>query len=438
MPPHTSFPPPPAIGRSTPPLHGFISLCAVLGAVLLLSSSAFAGHYEQATTYNGTTDITTAYSSDSYDWQTYGISGQVGAYEWSHGSCHLHGTVTVTFTWIPDPTLASDPPPQTVYVTESAEASWSAEGTAMDAVSGSRSVSVAGQTIADYNYGDLSYKNSFITKSHTHQAGGGASFSVTGTLDSQCSGGGPPTPGEAYTRSTSLYIYALYSVSIHAHPYNFRKDARRQGDPPNWINPDTRYPGQLQYRYTWDSTSGNRADLSRIQIDENVDYGGNAVGDYYTIPLLGSFYRAPDPPFANTVLGEWVYRNPTRGHTLLPFPRTTNAADDYYYDTHKRDGWFTFPHDPLRWTFDAKQVYEYHCPDCMAEDEWRPIEDGPEAKVHTISRTFYCLDDNNTTDPLCWWTDARWRYETTKDGDTAWMEMSRFSPPGLPIDWGPW
>ena len=243
-------------------LRGLFSVCAALGAAIVSSVPAFAGHYDQVTTYNGTTTVTTAYSSESHDWQTDGLSGQVGAHEWSHGSCNLSGTVTVTFTWVPDPALASDPAPQDVYGAEYADAYWSAEGTAMETVSGSRSVSIGGYTYPFQDYSDAHYKSSMIAKSDTHRIGGGGKFKTECTLQSTCSGGGPPTPGENLTRSTTLYVGASYSVNIIATPYGF------EGVRMPW--PD--FVHDLGFSYTWKSTTGKKSDLASVRIYEHVTY----------------------------------------------------------------------------------------------------------------------------------------------------------------------
>ena len=112
-------------------LRGLFSVCAALGAAVVPSFPAFAGHYDVVYTYavsaspgqpNGSGGFITSWAvAQNAISVTDRFNGTVPV----SASASTSGTVTATFTWQRDPNIPNDDPPTTVWVSETASASWS-------------------------------------------------------------------------------------------------------------------------------------------------------------------------------------------------------------------------------------------------------------------------------------------------------------------------
>src|SRR5262249_10166508 len=91
--------------------------------------------------------------------------------------------------------------------------------------------------------------------------------------------------------------------------------------------------GRLQFRYTWDSSTGDKRDLRACQVGEKVDYPNGAP------------FMWPSPPWDG---------GGTPNPTIIWIPATGNMVD-----THSTQG-FKKPYK--RASFSANQVYRYTCP----------------------------------------------------------------------------
>jgi len=96
--------------------------------------------------------------------------------------------------------------------------------------------------------------------------------------------------------------------------------------------------GTLYFKYEWESTTGDKADLGNCLVGEKVDYQG------------GNPFCAPSPPWASGQCKDNPY---TKSH-----PATVGLMGDIH-----TPGSFTTPYQVASIT--ATQVYQYHCgPDC--------------------------------------------------------------------------
>ncbi len=323
------------------------------------------------------------------------------------GTVTMSGTITATLTWVPDPALFTDPAPDKVMVDERASASWQSTANLPTATSGSRSVSLGGEVLFDNASGD----GGGIGKRHLHEVGAGGTITLTCSLQATASNNGEAFFGNPVPNmyDTTLMVRGDYTVSIHAHPYNFRL-APDLPSPDE--NPHNDGGGVFDFQYVWGSTDGNMSNLSRILVDEFVSYPGN-----------GPTYLYPCPPFVG-----WESRNPTEGHTADP-PRTKSGDLGFTYDYHYLGGGFQVPDAPSTTEIPASQYYQFHCPDCMQPGEWKPIE-GPNSGPHSIVWRFapISLPGFEEGDPTmdCWYDVGIWRYSVTKHGRTAWLNMTRY------------
>ena len=86
----------------------------------------------------------------------------------------------------------------------------------------------------------------------------------------------------------SAYVDS-YSVTVHAQPYNFRRTYYSNQNPPASV---VATDGDLQFHYSWSSTSGLQSDLSNIEIHEAVDAPSSP-----TTTINGTACYLPPLPF---------------------------------------------------------------------------------------------------------------------------------------------
>jgi hypothetical protein len=103
--------------------------------------------------------------------------------------------------------------------------------------------------------------------------------------------------------------------------------------------------GVLKFSYTWDSSTGNKADLSSCRVGERVDY-----------------YAVDMPPAKPPFPAGFSPNDPT----------TADAAGDLPggEDTHSTSSPFQTPYSEAQ--VRADQIYRYHCP-CMDGDNWQTL-----------------------------------------------------------------
>jgi len=187
-----------------------------------------------------------------------------------------------------------------------------------------------------------------------------------------------------------IFTWALY-VCPHAHPTNFRQILALENSPNQ---------GELYFEYTWDSTSGNKADLFTCTIGERVDYSGGTnltTGGTYWNGVQWVYFQPPKPPF------NWTHRNPT----LKPEP-WGSATGDKAVDTQSY-GPFATPYPMTEKKYTGNQSYGFRCDVCMASqppDYFQSLMSGI-----IIQRRFFPLVGN------------KWRYEITKSGKKATLTV---------------
>jgi len=173
---------------------------------------------------------------------------------------------------------------------------------------------------------------------------------------------GLPAGDEGNRNDPPGSVQVVVAVCPHAHPTNFRQTIGTKGI------------GVLSFRYVWDSTSGNKADLAGVEMGEYVSYQGWPEPSFWF----------PDPPFH-----EWGQANPYK----MTFPPT----DDYVDDVHPPFGGFSTPY--CNSTVTARQIFYFHCPTCMTE----PTQAFPLAGTIYIPR---CVKQVN----------GAWIYTVSKSG----------------------
>ena len=135
--------------------------------------------------------------------------------------------------------------------------------------------------------------------------------------------------------------------------------------------------GVLYFKYEFDSSTGNLADLSACTVGEIVSYPGS-----------GPYYFPPSPPFWNV-----GYINPT---IFSDLPATTGAIEDH----HRLNGDFVKPYSSA--SFTATQYYRYKCP-CKNNGDFVNLL-GPLDLVRSIT-------------PVA--GTSNWKYTVTKSGFSA-------------------
>jgi hypothetical protein len=128
--------------------------------------------------------------------------------------------------------------------------------------------------------------------------------------------------------------------------------------------------GTLRFQYTWDSSTGNKAQLSSCVVGEFVDYPGTVDP-----------YLPPSPPFPTTGFDE-----PTEAY--VP------GTDPSFLDFHSTNGAFVKPY--VASSFTAVQNYRYIC---SCANNGSPVNVmGPLSIVRSVSQN----------------TDGSWKFTVTK------------------------
>jgi hypothetical protein len=158
--------------------------------------------------------------------------------------------------------------------------------------------------------------------------------------------------------------YDEASVTIpYAHPVNFRQTSESASG------------GVLYFTYDWDSSTGDKADLSDCQVTEYVTYPTNA-----------STYVWPSPPFNNS----------TPNPTILPNPAAPGTGS--LSDSHSYPGGFVTPY-AVR-SFTAQQYYRYKC----GTHDW--------VKMSSLIQITRSVTQNS---------DLTWKYVISKSGYSTWV-----------------
>ena len=213
-----------------------------------------------------------------YDWPTQ-VGGD-GLESESYINTSSTGSVTATLTWIPDPSLTSDPPPATVYIQEfsTAEESpsiWNEGQFNMYVFPAPTGVGSADDGLGDeavpfYN----GYSSSGVHRVKEDGSSGTITlgpFTLTASCpDSSWQNNAPPDEHDEYSWDwTGGLCEVGFSVAVSPPPYpiNFRQDSViNLGD------------GVLTFHYSWDSSTGNQSDLVDWVICEKVTYADNPAG----------------------------------------------------------------------------------------------------------------------------------------------------------------
>ena len=284
-------------------------------------------------------------SNNSYTIPSYGYPIiQPGSYgPGATVSRDVNITVTITGKWIPDPNLASDPAPTSVWLIESSSAEWEAkyidrDGTHAGSSSGSNDLGdkpvptiVNGVTVGGY----VDSKNAPVTTPPAHwfvQKVNGNSFTLP--LHTFTAKGSFTIPTSSSGGTVSFGArFDGYTLSVHAQPYNFRQ----VGDP---IDSDN---GTVTFNYAWSSTSGalTGIDNTTCAVYEIVTYPGTP--GTLANPVA---YVPPNPPFGPG----WAYD--ASGNPNFPNP-TINAAQANSgsgNDTQKCYNSWTMPYSNTPWT----------------------------------------------------------------------------------------
>jgi hypothetical protein len=160
-----------------------------------------------------------------------------------------------------------------------------------------------------------------------------------------------------------------------AHPINFALGAAHDSG-----------PDAIQIPITWDSSTGNLADLGNCTLREVVNYD----------PI-------PNPPFL------WNPPNPT----ILTVPGTSGVAQDTHsYPPGLRTG-ITDPR--VQGTMVAHQVYQCKCTGAGCTGAWETIP----GQTYTITREVF---------PEFVWLNP-WRYRITKTGVANGSREVEVPPP---------
>jgi hypothetical protein len=141
----------------------------------------------------------------------------------------------------------------------------------------------------------------------------------------------------------------------------------------------------LHFEYTWDSSTGNKADLSTCQVEEYVTYVGPNP------------YPWASPPYLAGQSVPWPYLG------LTPIPASDSGLQDTHYHAQ---GWLK----PYVFDFSASdQVYQFQCP-YYQNSQW--VQLMPIVGTIAISRV---VNLTNGAPP--------WMYQITKSGLTASINL---------------
>lgn len=303
-------------------------------------------------------------------------------------------------TWIKDPNLASDPAPQNVWLVETSSATWTAVSSTVTiapvtpvgpvgpvagpnadnaalappvGTTNSASDGLGDPAIPIPNGGTSATSNEKPTDPkrgwHKWPVSNGI-ITIERTITATASATATPSGqgGSFVLASASL---GPYSISVHAHPYNFRLTVQNPGDNPVIDNPG----GKISFAYSWNSTSGSIKDINPGSlVYEHLEDSGlgstnppnNSLG-----PTSGRLMFLPkSPPFDHQWLTPQM-TDPAKftwdslkigGSGMINAP----ATDAGFVDTHSLGGGFIHPDGWVSGTFDVAQQYRYYCadPDC--------------------------------------------------------------------------
>lgn len=381
-------------------------------AVTLLSAPAYAGTWQFSCTGSGQgTSATTMppgfNQSSTYPWSppasatgtSYTVPGlSFSVYSGSAGpGTHTTGDISITahikMTWVPDPSLPSDPAPTSIYLIESSTASFEgyyinggvthlgtgpADDGCQDPVV--PTTSNGAQTGGVSSTGNAA--STTLPPPHWFsQAVSGNSFTLDRTFKTHSEVTVPSNISATIEASCS---FSGYTLSIHAQPYNFHQTyVTDNGD------------GTLSFTYAWSSTDGSLAHLDpSCLVHEYVTYPG---GNPYT-PPLPFFLTDPDT-------GQ-PYKIPNPTITPSPYAKGSQGA---------------IPDDQTLWgtvqpytnqSVTATQTWEF---DDSATGQTNQQIPGPDSGPLSIVRAV-----GPRTPPYI----GTW-YSVTKNGTTAWLLLSR-------------
>ncbi len=377
----------------------------ILVTMLLCSPAARASHWKVSVTDTGgsqTTSILTGSDNENYTipWtppadgsNTTSFGLDVSTYidtPDTSGSCSATVNAKITLTWVADP--VDDPAPPNVWIVETASASASATGAG------------ATSTANDGLPGDIYLKDPPAYPSYDRDSGSmvtppslpgggrltklpvsGGSASFNRALSASSSSSDSPVD---YFQDADLADLS-YTLNIHATPYNFHKVAGKGS-----INTD----GSLTFVYDWNSTTGNKDDLTTCFWHEYVTYPGT-VG---TIASPNPYYP-PDPPFNFPTGVTWLNNpevGPGSGKQGGPMTGTYQVTDNQLVPPLVDPPLYTYG------TYTATQVYQY---DDTATGESNVPIPGPDSGPFSIVREFKYYDLNN------------YQYTVTKDGKMSFV-----------------
>lgn len=287
-------------------------------------------------------------------------------------------TVTVTATWTPSSgqTAATDPPPPSVWLYESAQAEWTY------GMSGGSADDGLGEKTTGSTYGG-GYASSGNAPPSTPPAHW-KSYPVTGgkvTLPTRTLRAEGDSVATAQMPNGDECIAQIdsYTVNVHAQPYNWHiTDVVNNND------------GSLTYYYDWLSTSGRKADLTNCYMHEYVTYPGTQGTAQFPLD-----YTMP-APFSGTLHNPTV--RPGTGSSGQPATDMNGGMDHQGMPTLS----LTSPH--VAGGFTATQTYEF---DDTATGETNVVVPGPDSGPLSIVRSVY------STGGVVWY------YSLTKSGYTV-------------------
>jgi len=335
-------------------------------------------------------------------WNRGGMGAGIGCAEGESCTVTGSGTITATLRWVyndGDTTTAPYPPAQ-IAIVEFPRADCSAQimngsllllsasETANDGANDPATQSVSGNAFVDDSSGGhyslVNSSSGVITKTAT------LSCDVTASIPADTNATGYASPS---------FAYSVVIVSPHAHPINYRRTSATDIG-----------GGQPRFTYQWDSDDGILGDLSNCSLYEKIVYSGDGHNIVETDPNTGRMivsFQGSNPPFD----AGWKFPQPSE----LTFAQ--DASIGAATDTHYRPGNFNVPlfvGNPT-WQITGRQQYRYQCSICGANE----LIPGPSSTA-TIVRKFEPVDEY----VLCQERSRKWKFSTTKDGFTAWLELT--------------
>lgn len=178
-----------------------------------------------------------------------------------------------------------------------------------------------------------------------------------------------------------------YTVNVHAQPYNFRASGYTAGDGTHRNKAVQDNPNAtLALSYVWDSTDGNKSDLTSCTISENVTWDSNptGVGQLVTNTDGTKYYVLPSPPAGKDA----------QGHSLAyldPTVTSKPATDPGITDTFSPDSVYAGPYTNIAWWGDQKYVFS----DSATGETATPLP-GPAAGTFRITRTVARIGTSNS------------------------------------------